>query len=201
MGQPGFKKEGRCVGSEHKTPAASQREVSYLRPASLPGDARSQRCKPGAWSGALKAADGHALDLTHFWSAEHPIAASMLWRLRPGILPTSSASLRLVRHRHAAVERPPAALCAIVAGYALSTTRLPRTREDCVVCEASIAFGHLVAVGSCLDGKQADGDFGHLRVLIRRPAAEPILPSALSLVLADRIEKSIVYLVYRRLSA
>ena len=115
--------------------------------------------------------------------------------------PTPSVPSMLVRHRHAAVERPPAALCAVVAGYALSTSRLPRTREDCVVCEASATFGHVVAVDSCLDGRQADGDFGHLRVLIRRPAAGPILPPALSLVLTDRIEKNIVYLVYRRLSA
>jgi hypothetical protein len=47
-----------------------------------------------------------------------------------------------------------------VAGYALSTTRLPRTREDCVVCEASATFGHVAIVTGMTptDLRSDDGD-------------------------------------------
>ncbi|CAM5354850.1 hypothetical protein ATER59S_01323 [Aquamicrobium terrae] len=71
--------------------------------------------------------------------------------------------IRLAHHRRAAVERRcrhalrsrgPVPICAF------STTRLPRTREDCVVCEASAAFGHVTIVPGVTptDLRSDDGD-------------------------------------------
>jgi hypothetical protein len=49
---------------------------------------------------------------------------------------------------------------ALVPVCALSTTRLPRTREDCVACEASATFGHVaIVIGvTPTDLRSDDGD-------------------------------------------
>lgn len=121
----------------------------------------------GAWPGAFGAAVIHALDPAHLWDSDLPIHSSMLWHRGSAVALRHAADafgfIPPLRHRRAAVERlcrhalsrhGPVAVCA------LSTTRLPRTREDCVVCEASATFGHVAIVTGVrpTDLRSDDGD-------------------------------------------
>lgn len=104
----------------------SRRQPQDAGPFSMGSGLFAWKGLSGAWPGAFGSASGHALDPTHLWDSDPPIRSSMLWcRCAANTFGTAHAPLAIVKHpcRRGSVQ-----VCA------LSTTRLPRTREDCVVC-------------------------------------------------------------------